>query len=220
MDISSVSQLISGSNNNQGNQNDNDQGNNSVIPGMPNTGAGTDFGAAGTYRQGEQATEPESYVADMQRVGKMWEAHNARVESFRQMVETLLGKQAEKQGIAEFPGNPNAPGRVNFPGRNGMIEVTDEMRAEAQKEIDEGGYFSVDETAKRLLNFAVALTGGDPSKVELMRDAVIRGYEQAEKQWGGELPEITKKTHEAVMKGFDEWAAAGSASAITLLNKE
>ena len=212
MDISSVSKLISGVSNNQGNQNQNDQGNSS-IPGMPpatppNIGdlAGTDFGAAGTYKQGEQPNEPETFAPDMGRVSKLWDQHNERVESFRRMVETLLGQQAERQGLA-----------------NGWsikdIEVTDEMRAEAQEMIDEGGYFSVDETAARLLNFAVALTGGDPSKIDLMRDAVQRGFDQAQKMFGGELPEITHKTHAAVMKGFDEWAEAGSASAITLLNK-
>jgi hypothetical protein len=85
--------------------------------------------------------------------------------------------------------------------------------------IAEGGYFSVDETAARMLNFAVALTGGDPAQIEVMRDAVQRGFDQAERMFGGELPEISHQTHAAVMNGFDEWAAAGSASAISLLNR-
>ena len=48
--------------------------------------------------------------------------------------------------------------------------------------------------------------GGDPSKVEEMREAFKKGYEQAEKTWGGELPEISKQTYEAVMKKFDDLA--------------
>ncbi|MCL2218095.1 MAG: hypothetical protein FWB91_13900, partial [Defluviitaleaceae bacterium] len=117
-----------------------------------------------------------------------------------------LNQQAERQGLA-----------------NGWsirdIEITPEMRAEAQAMIDEGGYFSVEETAARMLDFAVALTGGDPNRIEVMRDAVQRGFRQAERMFGGELPEISHQTLQAVMDGFDEWAAAGSASAITLLNR-
>jgi hypothetical protein len=86
--------------------------------------------------------------------------------------------------------------------------------------VDEGGYFSAEETAARILDFAVAITGGDPGLVDLMRDAVNAGFRQAERRFGGELPEISHQTLQAVMDGFDEWAEAGSASAISLLNRE
>jgi hypothetical protein len=208
MDISSVSQLVSGLNNPPNNQNNQVP----AIPGMPpaatagdvGTAAGTDFGAAGTYQQGEQAPVAETFTVDRERVSALWNQHQERVDSFRRMVETLLNQQAERQGLAN-----------GFSLRD--IEITDEMRAEANAMLEEGGYFSVDETAKRMLDFAVALTGGDPAQIEVMRDAVQRGFNQAERMFGGELPEISHQTHEAVMKGFDEWAAAGSASAITLL---
>jgi len=206
MDISSVSQLISGVNGNQ-----NQAPSNPVMPqeaatGNIGTNAGTDFGAASTYQQGEQAAEPTSYLPDTERIAQMWNRHQERVESFRQMVETLLGQQAERQGLAE-----------GWSIRD--IEVTDEMRAEAQAMLDENGYFSIDETAARMLDFAVALTGGDPAQIEVMRDAVQRGFNQAERMFGGELPEISHQTLQAVMNGFDEWAAAGSADAISLLNR-
>ena len=64
----------------------------------------------------------------------------------------------------------------------------------------------VKQTSQRILDFAVALTGGDPSKIEAMRDAFKKGYEMAEKAWGGELPDICKDTYDAVFKGFDEMA--------------
>ena len=53
---------------------------------------------------------------------------------------------------------------------------------------------------------ATALTGGDPSKIDEMRNAFKKGYEQAEKTWGGKLPEISQKTYDAVMEGFDKLA--------------
>ena len=48
---------------------------------------------------------------------------------------------------------------------------------------------------------------GDPDKIESMREAFKKGYAQAEKTWGGSLPEISQKTYDAVMEKFDKLAA-------------
>jgi len=205
MDINSVTQLLNATQTNQGTTNN-------PIPGAPPQEnpaqtppvANGGFGAAGVYQAGVNAQEPQSFQADMNRVRDMWNSHQQQVDSFRRMVETLLNQQAERQGFVS--------------GWNIRdIEVTDEMRAEAQEMIDEGGYFSVESTATRLLDFAVAISGGDPSRIDLLRDAVQRGFDQAERMFGGELPEISHQTLEAVMNGFDEWAASGSAASISLL---
>jgi len=37
-----------------------------------------------------------------------------------------------------------------------------------------------------------------------MLDGFKKGFKQAEKTWGGELPEISKKTYDAVLKKFDD----------------
>ena len=37
-----------------------------------------------------------------------------------------------------------------------------------------------------------------------MRSAFEKGYKQAEKTWGGKLPDISQKTYDAVMKKFDD----------------
>ena len=36
-----------------------------------------------------------------------------------------------------------------------------------------------------------------------MIDAFTRGYEEAEKAWGGKLPDISQQTKEAVYEKFD-----------------
>jgi len=205
MDMSSVTQLLNGVNN----QNNNNQGNQSTIPQMPpvtppdTLAPDTNFGSAAAYQPSNEAV---SFTPDTGRVREMWSHHQTQVDSFRRMVETLINQQAERQGFSS-----------GFSFRN--IEVTDEMRAEAAEMVAEGGYFSIEETAARILDFAVALTGGDPSRIEVMRNAVERGFAQAERMFGGELPEISHRTREAVMNGFDEWAEAGNANAISLLNR-
>jgi len=207
MDINSVTQLLNATQANQGTTTNNNpipgappQENENQTPPVVNGG----FGTASVYQAGVNAQEPQSFRADMERVREMWNSHQQQVDSFRRMVETLLNQQAERQGFVS--------------GWNIRdIEVTDEMRAEAQEMIDEGGYFSVESTATRLLDFAVAISGGDPSRIDLLRDAVQRGFDQAERMFGGELPEISHQTLEAVMNGFDEWAETGSAASISLL---
>ena len=75
-------------------------------------------------------------------------------------------------------------------------------------DIAEDGYWGVSQTSQRILDFATALTGGDPDKIEEMRAAFQKGFKQAEKTWGGQLPDISQRTYDAVMKGFDDMAAA------------
>ena len=78
--------------------------------------------------------------------------------------------------------------------------------ADAQQSISEDGYWGVKQTSTRAIDFAISLAGGDKTKVEELKKAVIEGYKQAEKAWGGQLPEISKQTQEATLKGLDEWA--------------
>lgn len=89
---------------------------------------------------------------------------------------------------------------------DGKVTVDDAAREEAQKAISEGGYWSVESTSDRIIEMAKALTGGDPDKIQTMVDAFKKGYEQATKAWGKELPEISSKTYDAVMEKFDAWS--------------
>ena len=88
------------------------------------------------------------------------------------------------------------------------LSLTDrQTKAQAQADIAEDGYWGVNQTSDRIIQFATALTGGDPDKIESMREAFKKGYAQAEKTWGGSLPEISQKTYDAVMEKFDKLAA-------------
>ena len=95
--------------------------------------------------------------------------------------------------------------RLNQQTQEQIREMQD--KAQAQADIAEDGYWGVGQTSDRIIQFATALTGGDPDKIEAMRDAFKKGYAQAEKTWGGSLPEISQKTYDAVMEKFDKLAA-------------
>ncbi|MCL1986820.1 MAG: hypothetical protein FWG64_02480 [Firmicutes bacterium] len=152
-----------------------------------------------------------NYSADLSRMREIWTEHERHVDSFRRLVQTLLNRQADQSNAAGTPWDFNNPDL--------MVNIDDETRAAAQEAIGEDGPFGVNAVATRLLDFAVAISGGDPERISVLRNAVERGFAAAERQWGGTLPDISQQTREAVMNGFDQWQEAGSASAITLLNR-
>jgi hypothetical protein len=96
---------------------------------------------------------------------------------------------------------------------SGNFTVDAATKAQAQKDIAEDGYWGVQQTSERIFDFAKALTGGDPEKMEEMREAFEKGFQQATKAWGDELPDICKQTKEAVNKLFDDYAASTKTSA-------
>lgn len=88
---------------------------------------------------------------------------------------------------------------------SGDFTVDAETKANAQKEISEDGYWGVNKTSDRILDFAIALSGNDTSKAEMLLDAFKKGFSEATAAWGKELPEISQKTYDAVLEKFEAW---------------
>ena len=140
----------------------------------------------------------KTYKPDTALINKLKADADARTSQLRSLVEQMMGKQATTYG--------NANDIWSFL-RSGNYTVDPATKAQAQADIAEDGYWGVTQTSDRIIQFATALTGGDPDKIEAMRDAFKKGYAQAEKTWGGSLPEISQKTYDAVMEKFDKLAA-------------
>lgn len=145
----------------------------------------------------------KKYVQNTELVNKMKADAEAHTKQLQNIVQQLMTKQSQTSGIAN--------GDMWKFLASGKFEVDEATKLQAQEDISEDGYWGVKQTSGRILDFATALTGGDPSKIEDMREAFKKGYEQAEKTWGGELPEISKKTYDAVMEGFDKMAEDAAA---------
>ena len=98
---------------------------------------------------------------------------------------------------------------------SGNYTVSEEAKAEAEKAIGEGGFYSAEKTSDRLLEFAKGLTGGDPEMIEKMRDAVKQGFEEAKGVWGKDLPGLCSDTYDMTMKKFDQWAEEAGLNTVT-----
>lgn len=143
------------------------------------------------------STAKKTYTQNADLVAKMKADQQSRQNQLQSIVEQLMTKQGQTYNSANGIWSILA---------GGNLKVDAATQAQAQKDVAEDGYWGVKQTSERILDFATALTGGDPSKIEEMREAFKKGYKQAEKTWGGELPDISKQTYDAVMKGFDKLA--------------
>lgn len=87
----------------------------------------------------------------------------------------------------------------------GDFKVDEATKKQAQEDISEKGYWGVEQTSQRMFDFASALAGDDVEKMKEMKEAMLKGYKEATKAWGRDLPEISKKTIEAANKLFDKY---------------
>lgn len=138
-----------------------------------------------------------TYTVDRKKINEIKADFARNTESFKKMVEAMIEKQGKKvnqvlKDLAE--------------GKDVEIIVDSETQAAAQAAISEDGYYGVNKTSERIIDFAKALSGGDKSKLETLRNAFKEGFESAKEAFGGELPEISQQTYDKVMQGFDDWA--------------
>ena len=113
-------------------------------------------------------------------------------ESMQNLAKQMLGEQYE---IAK-----TANGKVDFAAlaKDLGIGTTPEAAAEA---ISENGNWGVNAVSTRIIDMAVNLSGGDTSKIGMLREAVQKGFAQVGKL--EDLPGVCQQTYDEVMKRFD-----------------
>jgi hypothetical protein len=84
-----------------------------------------------------------------------------------------------------------------------LIQISQE---EAQSLIEDDGYFGVEQTSDRIVDFAVGLSGNDPSRLDAIKQGVEQGFQEALDAFGGWLPDISYATYNTVMEKLDIWA--------------
>lgn len=153
---------------------------------------------AAVYEAGTKDTK-KVYKRDTETINRLLQDAEQRKQQLKDLVERTLGKQSEVFTFANFS---------KF--QTGEVKLSAEEIAQAKEDISEDGYWGVKQTSERLYSFAYALAGGDPSKADDMMTAIEKGYEQATKAWGKELPEISKQTLEATREKINAWKNANA----------
>ena len=115
------------------------------------------------------------------------------------LLRDLVARNLQEQGVA-----------TRVATGDGELDLESLSPEEAQSLIAEDGYFGVEQTSERIFQFAIGIAGNDPNRIDAIRKGIEDGYRQAEDAWGGELPEISYKTKDALTEKLDNWLASFS----------
>lgn len=123
------------------------------------------------------------------------------------MVQTMTAQNLKIQGLYD-----SGVSQLNFDGvkidvsklQLPQVAATPE---DAQKAVSDGGDYSVDNVASRIMDLASSIANGNPEKLKQMQTAVENGFSQAGLSWtdatgSSDMPEITQKTHDEITKRF------------------
>ncbi len=82
--------------------------------------------------------------------------------------------------------------------------ILDLSQDEATELISDDGLFGIANTAQRIFDFAANGAGDNVERLQVARDAVLKGFKEAEDVFGGSLPEISYETLDRVLALLDE----------------
>lgn len=136
-------------------------------------------------------SKPKVKNMDINEINRLWKESQKSYDSLRKLVEKLISKQGKKlEDLLE--------------GKDVLL-IDDETRAAAANAISADGEWGVKAVSERIVSFAKAVSGDDKSKIGQLKEAIIQGFKEAEKAFGGKLPDISQDTYDEVMKQLDEW---------------
>ena len=153
----------------------------------PKESEAASFEKNGGHSYSSSATR-KTYKMDTETVERLKSENEQRMAN---LVKQMLSQQIDKSNMWE---------RL----RTGNFTADAATIKQAQADIADDGYWGVEQTSDRLVQYATALTGGDPEKLDTMIAAFEKGYAAAEKTWGGKLPELAQRTREATLKKFQD----------------
>lgn len=153
-----------------------------------------------TYTKSDEQVQSDSGIYSRETIQKTVEQmEEQRAAAMQSMIQEMLGEQAKAAGLKYF-----GPDKTLS-----LSDITQEDIDEAQKSIEDGGYWSVDSVATRIMDMAKLLAGNDPSKLATLKDSIIKGFGGAAELLGksglDDMPDITKQTYDEVMKRFSDW---------------
>jgi len=141
--------------------------------------------AVSPVHTGAEEENQKPYVYDKSGVRKQLE--DAAADNLRYLVEELIQNQGKLRNRS-------------------AISVQDINQA--KELISEDGPYGVQAVSDRIVDFAIAVSGNDTAKLEELKAAIDKGFENAREAFGGTLPDICNRTYDEVMRKLDEWAGA------------
>lgn len=130
---------------------------------------------------------------------------NAQIILFTMNSGELTSKNTEAQSnILDFLSGKEVKGELSLKdiGYEGK-PITELSKEEATDIIGENGFFGVNQTSKRVSDFVLNFSGDNLDILEKGREGIVQGFKDAEKMWGGELPQISYETQAKTLELID-----------------
>ena len=160
------------------------------------TASGVIYEKSSDSRTDKASNKTTSKTYNAAIVAKLKADAEQRTAQLRSIVVQMMTKQGVAIGTADDMWKFLA---------KGDFTVSADVKAQAQADIAEDGYWGIAQTSQRLFDFASALAGDDVEKMQKMQQAMEKGFKQATAAWGKSLPEISQKTLEAANKLFEDY---------------
>ena len=131
---------------------------------------------------------------------------NAQVILFAMNSEDLSKNNSLAQGnILNFLSGKDVDGELSLSDIGyGGKPITELSVEEATELIGDDGFFGVEQTSKRVADFVFSFSNDDIELLEKGREGIVQGFEEAEKLWGGELPQISYDTQAKTLELIDK----------------
>lgn len=82
--------------------------------------------------------------------------------------------------------------------------IGDLTQDDAKKLVGDDGFFGIKATSERIGNFVINGAGDSIEMLKAGRDGIITGFNEAQKIWGGDLPDISQETLKKALDMIDK----------------
>lgn len=145
----------------------------------------------------ENKQEVATVKPDLVTIERLREESEQAYSQLRELVERLLLKQG--YSFEQLLNNEIADADFS------SIEVDEATQAEAAALIADDGPLGAEAVSDRIVEFAKAISGGDISKLGMLRAAIEQGFTEAKQMLGDYLPDVSIRTQELVSQKLDAW---------------
>ena len=125
----------------------------------------------------------------------------------------LSGKEITNSYLAEYMAQMASESQTTFSTQADTFRLADIgytgkpigqlSQDEASALVAEDGFFGISQTSARIADFVINGAGDDLSKLQAGRSGMLQGFSEAEKLWGGKLPEISYTTMQKALEKVD-----------------
>lgn len=130
---------------------------------------------------------------------------NAQIILFAMDSKDLAANNAKAQNaIMDFLSGKEVEGELSLKdiGYEGK-PITELSQEEASDLVSEEGFFGITQTSQRVADFVFGFAGDDLDILEQGREGIVKGFEDAQKMWGDELPQISHDTQARTLELID-----------------